>query len=182
MNARVLRHPAGRPITPPATGTRVTGLLTGRDRVRRVTIVGATVAFLLAAAPLPADESSVQTRQKLEQMSEVEKTALLQKKRRFDDLPAAKQDRLRQLHDELIADPQQQELQRVLERYHNWLRTLTPRERAEVTDSPADKRIEKISELMRTPGRQTVPHDGQRVHVGRARSDRGPRLVRQVHR
>jgi hypothetical protein len=140
MNAKALLQPAG---------TRVAGLLTGCGRVRRVALAGATVALLLATARLPADESADQARQKLEQMSEVEKTALLQKKRRFDDLPAAKQAQLRQLHDELTADPQQQELQRVLERYHNWLRTLTPRERAEVTDSPADKRIEKISELMR---------------------------------
>jgi hypothetical protein len=109
------------------------------------------VSLLLAAATTTtrADESLEQRREKLEGMSDVEKTTLLQKKRRFEDLPAAEQDRLRQLRDELLADPRQQELQCVLERYHNWLRTLTPAERAEVISLPADKRIEKISELIR---------------------------------
>ena len=83
-------------------------------------------------------------------MSDAEKTALLQKKRRFDELSPAEQTRLRQIHDELAQDPHQAELQRVLERYHDWLRTLTPPERAEVLSLPADKRIEKIQELTRT--------------------------------
>ncbi len=149
MSARVLCQPVGQPITRPATRTRVTGLLTGHGRVLRVAIVARPSRSSWRPPRCRPTNRRLKRRQKLEQMSEVEKTTLLQKKRRFDDLPAAKQDQLRQLHDELLADPQQQELQRVLERYHNWLRTLTPRERAEVTDSPADKRIEKISELMR---------------------------------
>ncbi|MHB8971183.1 MAG: hypothetical protein ACYC3X_17575 [Pirellulaceae bacterium] len=107
------------------------------------------VSVLLAAAATRAEESLEQRREKLELMSDVEKTTLLQKKRRFEELPVAEQDRLRQLHEELAADSQQQALQGVLERYHNWLRTLTPAERAEVLSLPADKRVEKINELIR---------------------------------
>jgi hypothetical protein len=88
--------------------------------------------------------------EKLEQMSDAEKTALLQKKRRFDELSLAEQAKPRQIHDELARDPRQADLRRVLERYHDWLRTLTPPERAEVLSLPADKRIEKIQELTRT--------------------------------
>ncbi len=85
---------------------------------------------------------------RLEGMSDAEKTALLQKKRRFDDLPAAEQERLRAFHTELQADPRQAELKHVLERYSGWLRTLTPLERAELTSLPADKRLKKIGELL----------------------------------
>ncbi len=85
---------------------------------------------------------------RLEGMSDAEKTALLQKKRRFDDLPAAEQERLRAFHTALQADPRQAELKHVLERYSGWLRTLTPLERAELTSLPADKRLKKIGELL----------------------------------
>ena len=43
---------------------------------------------------------------------------------------------------------QQAEQQQVLERYHEWLRLLTPAERAEIESYPAHTRIEKITELV----------------------------------
>jgi hypothetical protein len=49
----------------------------------------------------------------------------------------------------LSQDPQQAELLRVLERYYDWLRTLTPMERAEVLSLPVDQRLEKIKDLTR---------------------------------
>ena len=75
-------------------------------------------------------------------MSDAERTALLQKKRRFDDLSAEEQTRLRQIHEE-CRPTAPQELQQVLERYYDWLRTLTPLERAEVLSLPADKRLKR---------------------------------------
>jgi hypothetical protein len=149
VSARAICHPAGRSGPRPATRSRAGRFLARPLGIWWAPLVSVSVAFLVAPAPLPADDAPAQVQQELERMSEVDKTALLQKKRRFDDLPAGEQDRLRKLHDELLADPDQPELQRVLERYSNWLRTLAPRERAEVISLPADKRIEKISELMR---------------------------------
>lgn len=105
---------------------------------------------LCSAQPTLAwgDEAADENLARLEGMTDAEKTALLQKKRRFDDLPAAEQERLREFHAALQADPRQAELKHVLERYSGWLRTLTPLERAELTSLPADKRLKKIGELL----------------------------------
>ena len=136
----------------------------------------------LTAGPHAAAESAGTAHaQKLEQMSDAEKTALLQKKRRFDELSSAEQTRLRQIHDELAQDPHQTELQRVLERYHDWLRTLTPPERAEVHQPPRGQTYRKDPGIDPHAGGQTFSHDGRRVHDESARSDGHPRLVRQVH-
>ena len=94
------------------------------------------------------EDAAAENQARLEGMTDAEKTALLQKKRRFDDLPAAEQERLREFHAALQTDPRQTELKHVLERYSSWLRMLTPLERAELTSLPPDKRLEKIGELL----------------------------------
>jgi hypothetical protein len=121
---------------------RLGGLLLAAWVFAAMTLCGAET--VVAWGEDAADENLA----RLEGMTDAEKTALLQKKRRFDDLPAAEQERLRAFHTELQADPRQAELKHVLERYSGWLRTLTPLERAELTSLPADKRLKKIGELL----------------------------------
>ncbi|MHB0956420.1 MAG: hypothetical protein ACYC0X_10555 [Pirellulaceae bacterium] len=174
MRPKALCLTADRSIPTAATRPCAARSRVGRVGIVLASIVGAALALLAAANTGQADDPRQESQQRLEQMSEAEKTALLQKKRRFDDLSAAEQDRLRLLHNQLLADPQQEELQGVLERYANWLRTLAPRERAEVTDLPTDKRVEKIRELMRAQdakrfrmmasGFMLSPHDLSVVH------------------
>ena len=107
-------------------------------------------------------------------MSDAEKTDLLQKKRRFDDLSPAEQARLQQIHNQLAQDPDQTQLWQVLKRYRDWLDMLTLAERAEILSLPADKRIVKIQELasvqeakrfrMMAGGFQMSPRDLSVIH------------------
>ncbi len=124
------------------------------------------VAITLVLLPLgrgagPAradDETLAQRRERLEQMSDVEKTRLLQKKRRFDELSEQDQDRLRMLQQELSADPQCSHLRGVLERYSDWLKTLTPVEQAELAKLPPEQRLAHIKQLV-------SDQDAKRFHM-----------------
>jgi hypothetical protein len=74
---------------------------------------------------------------------------LLRKKRRFDRLPETEQQRLRDFHRELSAEPNGgQELIQVMKAYEDWLRNLRPGERAELLSLPADERIVRIRKVM----------------------------------
>jgi len=95
-----------------------------------------------------AEETMHERRAQLEQMTDAEKTRLLQKKRRFDELSSQEQDRLRQLYQDLSADPQCERLRGVLERYSEWLKTLTPVERAEIAKLSAEQRLARVRKLI----------------------------------
>ncbi len=119
-------------------------------RCRMLTVAGlAVVAAATLSMPLLADEETLDHRRtRLEQMSDAEKTRLLQKKRRFDELARQEKKRYRQLHQELANDPQYEQLRGTLQRYSDWLKTLTPVERAGLSQLPADKRLARVRELM----------------------------------
>lgn len=88
------------------------------------------------------------TRETLEALSPDEKTALFQKKVRFDALPPAEQTRLRELNTAITKSAHSEQLHTTLDRYHEWLKTLTTKQRADLLELPADKRIERIKEIM----------------------------------
>ena len=115
---------------------------------------------LAAAALLPADRAAADPQPKakddygqvvarLEALSPEEKTKILQKKERFDALSATEQDRLRQLHRELTQRQDGDRLFGVLERYNDWLKTLTAAQQAELMGLPIEQRLGKIKELQR---------------------------------
>jgi hypothetical protein len=91
-----------------------------------------------------------QRKQRLRNMSDAEKHNLLQKKRLFDQLPPDEQADLRKLHQELVGHPDYDHLRVTLERYNAWLRSLPPGERAQLISLPADQRLARIREIMRT--------------------------------
>ncbi|NLX54452.1 MAG: hypothetical protein GXY58_05005 [Planctomycetaceae bacterium] len=124
---------ARRTATRPARSATLAGLLVALA----AGLPGSTYAAQPAAARAPD----------LTRMSDAEKAAVLQKKRRFDELRPVDRQRLRQLHQELSRDPRQAQLQQVLTQYYDWLRTLNPAERAELLSLPADQRLVKIQEL-----------------------------------
>jgi hypothetical protein len=101
---------------------------------------------LTAWADTPAERTK-----RLADLSPEQKEDLLRKKQRFDALDDAERQRLRELHAELSAAPDAAQLQGVLVRYSNWLKALQPTLRAEVTNVklPAEKRIERIKEIVR---------------------------------
>jgi hypothetical protein len=107
----------------------------------------AVTASIRARADEPTTFDQRQTR--LQDMSDAEKHALLEKKRLFDQLSDEEQSQLRQLHQALVRDPDHDRLRVTLERYNAWLRGLPPGERAQLISLPADQRLARIREIMR---------------------------------
>lgn len=118
-------------------------------------LVGVGFGGNIAAADPP-------TREDIKNMSAEEKAALLQKKERFDQLPVEEQNRLRQLNTAITASPQGPQLLVTLDRYEEWLKTLTSKQRADLLSLKADERIERIKELMQEQERSRLRELGGR--------------------
>jgi hypothetical protein len=102
----------------------------------------------------PSDDVIEQRRSRLERMTDAEKTALLEKKRRFDDLPDEQKYQLRKLCEDLTAHPQRDHLRKLLERYNDWLRTLSPGTKAEILSLPIKQRVARIEADLNKPDPQ----------------------------
>jgi hypothetical protein len=107
----------------------------------------------LAAAAMvrlaPAEESDSQRAARVQAMTPEEKERLLQRKERFEALSPAEQERLRKLHKSIAAAPNSRDLLTVLDRYHQWLKSISSAQQAELMSLPIDQRIEKIAEIRR---------------------------------
>jgi hypothetical protein len=123
----------------------------------------ALIATLLSTANssrASASDDLEARRAQIAHMPPAEQQELLRKQERFAALPQEEQKRLRALQTALEADPQAQKLHEVLERYHEWLKTLSPTQRAELADlAPAEriqqiKRIQKLQHAAREQTRQ----------------------------
>ena len=139
-----------------------------------VAFAGLAIMFAGAAEPLAqpagplAEETPAERLERLDRMSPVEKEALRQKQERFDELPLAEKERLRSLHTELTCHQEGHHLAQIAARYSQWLRTLSPGQRAELLALPPEQRLnriqtfkeeqqsERIRELVRT---QLKPDD-----------------------
>jgi len=106
------------------------------------------VVVALGASVVSADNYAERAAT-IESLSTEKKAELLRKKQRFDELTDDKQQRIRDLHEQLFAEPNAAELDELMRRYCAWLRNLSSRERQEVLELPADKRIERIKVIVR---------------------------------
>ena len=80
---------------------------------------------LLSSSLLAEDEDTLDERRaRLEQMSDAEKTHLLGKKKKFDALDKEEKEKYRDLHRDLVAQPDYDRLQATLQRYAEWLKSL----------------------------------------------------------
>ncbi len=107
---------------------------------------GVTLALFvrtLRADPYP------EVRQTIAALSPVERQQLLRLQERFHELPADEQRRLRQLHDALAHDPQEEALRETLRAYHEWVLTLSHTQRAELLKRRDDtaQRLELVRQL-----------------------------------
>jgi hypothetical protein len=109
--------------------------------------------LMMVVSPAQADPP---TREALEALSPEEKKALLEKKGRFDSLPAEEQKRLRELNTAITSSQHSQQLHTTLDRYHEWLKSLTTKQRADLLELPADQRIGRIKELMQEQERSRL--------------------------
>jgi hypothetical protein len=93
--------------------------------------MAAILLSLLATGPLWADWLA-DRRQLIEQMTPADKQELNEKFEEFEALPPEEQKKLRDLHEQLEVDPHGDHLRRVMQRYYDWLKTLSPGERADL--------------------------------------------------
>jgi hypothetical protein len=112
-------------------------------------VVLAAALAVLGAATAPTAEELAARRAKIAAMDSAQRQELLRRYERFSQLAPAEQKRLRDLQAEISADPQAARLHQVLERYHEWLKTITPSQRATLAELPPDKRVDEIERIQR---------------------------------
>lgn len=118
---------------------------------RLVIAVATVLGSVFAAAliqPLFAD-SLAERQAKLAALPADAQQQLLVKFERFRQLPPAEKQRLHELHRTIETDPARDELLATLDRYAEWLQTLSAAQRAELMQLPSAERIERIRQLMR---------------------------------
>ncbi len=126
---------------------------------RPIRRAGLLVVVLLALATSgnPSSEELEARRVRVAAMDPARQQELLHKFERFNALPAAEQQRLRELQAAITADPNSERLLAVLEHYHEWLKTITTTERAKLAELPPRDRIREVEHLLR------VQRDAQRL-------------------
>ena len=117
-----------------------------------LTVVGVlTICHLVvcsSSTALGADDLEAR-RQEIAAMSPAEQQELLRRQERFLALPQDEQNRLRALQAAIDADPKADRLRQVLAGYHEWLKTRSPGERAELAKLSRPERVEAIRRSVR---------------------------------
>jgi hypothetical protein len=105
------------------------------------------LCLLALAASARADDRLDARRAQIARLQPAEQEELLRKQERFAALPADEQQRLRAFQSALDADKDAERLQQVLARYHEWLKTLTPSQRAKLAELPPAERVAEIKRI-----------------------------------
>ena len=88
-----------------------------------------------------AIDALAERRQQIESLSADQKEELRVKFAKFEALSSDEQEQLRRLHEQLDSDPQGNQLRRTLARYHEWLKSLSPSDRADLLVLPPTERL-----------------------------------------
>ncbi len=117
------------------------------------------ICLIAFGASARADDRLDARRAQIAGLQPAEQEELLRKQERFAALPADEQQRLRAFQAALDADKDAGRLEQVLGRYHEWLKTLTPSQRAKLAELlPA----ERVAEIKRIQQQQNAARE--RVH------------------
>jgi hypothetical protein len=105
----------------------------------------------VATAPSAADSEDEQAarRARIAGLDAGKQQELLRKQERFAALSTTEQQRLRDLQAQITSDPDSQKLLVALERYHEWLKTITTPQRAKLAELPAKQRVDQIEAIQR---------------------------------
>jgi hypothetical protein len=112
-------------------------------------LLAAGVAAPSIVCSAVAGDDLAARRSHIERLQPADQQELLRKQERFGELPLEEQDRLRALQAALDADANAEKLQQVLLRYHEWLKTLTPSQRAELALLQPKERVQQIKRIQR---------------------------------
>ena len=136
---------------------------------RMAAIVAAAAVFACSGVRTAWGDDLAARRQQIAGMQPAEQHELLRKFERFNALPVEEQERLRALQTAIDADPRAEELHQVLDRYHEWLKTLTPAERADLAEMSPKERVDQIKRLQQ---RQHMAREREHQEELLSRSDR----------
>ena len=95
-------------------------------------------------------------RSQVEELTPTDKKQLQDNKKRFEQLPSEKRDRIESFYDAFRKAEDHEPLRSVVSQYYAWMTTLAASDRAEVYDLPADQRIERIRELRQREERRRL--------------------------
>jgi len=97
---------------------------------------------------LCAEETIADRRARLAKMTPAKKEELQRKKERYDNLTYEEKLRLRQLHEQLSCHRDAGRLRKIMIRYNDWLKSLSPSQRVELAELSGQERIAKIKQFM----------------------------------
>jgi hypothetical protein len=116
--------------------------------VAPLAVLSAACLTIGAGASPTADEMQAR-RARVAAMDPAAQQELLRRYEQFQALPPEEQQRLRRLQADLDADPDSKRLRQVLERYHEWLKSITTAERATLAELSPKERVKEIERLQR---------------------------------
>lgn len=96
-----------------------------------------------------ADEPLASRRERIETKDLLQKKQLLERHKQFQAFTPNERERLRNLHREIESDSDRDELRQVMNRYYDWLKTLSSYELMELRKLSPEERIERIKALKR---------------------------------
>ncbi len=112
--------------------------------------IAVAAVVLLAVAPGGlSNQELAERRARVASFDESTRQELARKLERFQALSPEEQDRLRGLQTEIMADPNAERLMRVLARYHEWLKTISTAQRAQLAGLSSRDRVEAIESIRR---------------------------------
>ena len=94
-------------------------------------------------------DTLAQREQRIASFSASQKEELQRRRDRFDKLPAAEKERMRTLHQRIQEHEDSERLLTVLDRYAEWLRTVSTPQRADLRKLSGEERIQRIRETKR---------------------------------
>jgi hypothetical protein len=104
-------------------------------------LASATRNSHLVNASMVVLSNAKDVRKHIASLSDAEKAELRRKIERFQRLSTSEQNRMRAIHEELMAAPDRDELVLVLQRYYQWFKLLTPSQRGELEALKPEQRI-----------------------------------------
>lgn len=110
------------------------------------TLIG-LLFVLLVARSARAIDALAERRHEVESLSADEREELRAKFAKFEALSPDEQEQLRRLHEQLDSDPQGNQLRRTMARYHEWLKSLSPSDRADLLALPPAEQLARIKTL-----------------------------------
>jgi hypothetical protein len=119
-----------------------------------------------------ADAAHEARRERIAAMSAAEKEQLKVKQERFAKLDDAERKKLRTLHAAIENHPQHEELTRVMMRYRQWLRELTPEDRASLLTTELSGRL-AVAQML-----QEKLHQRYLAEAGKEMSEAEARVVK----